>query len=344
MPKKSQSQRQTIQLIVDILNFETSDAVLKQHLLSNAMDWDSIVSVASKHLVLTSVFCRLQQKSLLGCLPEDLKLYLEELTELNRNRNRSLLNEVQQISKLFERNQIDHVFVKGVALLAGNYFKDIGERMIGDIDILIASKDLDFAFELLVKEGYSQFIEFNYEVKNYRHLPRQISKTRLAAVELHSQLLKHTYNHLIDKDLLLTNKEFNNGVAIPNSNHSIWNAILGQQINDGSYYYNVLKLKGLYDVLNANLPEKKELLNELSTEKHCLRFLGLASIFCPSIGPTKSDFNLHLHKKMFLLKLKFPKLGSWIFKMKSLSVGIQERFLLFFFNKSYREHVIKNKL
>ncbi len=344
MTKNKQPLKETIQLIVDILSYETSDTVLEHYLINSAVDWDAIVIVASKHLVLPAVYCRLKQKSLLRYLPEDLKQYLEELTQLNRDRNETLLHEVEQISKLFIANNIEHVFIKGIGLLSGNYFEDHGERMIGDIDILVASDDIDKAFKLLVNEGYSQFLPFNYEVKNYRHQPRQISKKRLGAIELHSQLLKHEYKDLINIDLFLSSKEIVNGIAVPNSEQLIWNAILAQQINDRSYYYNVLKLKGLYDVLVLGLSQKKRLIKELSNQKHSLGFLSLASIFCPSIAPLAATGKTNYKKYLFLFTMNYPAFGALMIKIKSLHSAIKERIHLFFLNKSYRAHILKNKL
>lgn len=344
MYKKNQSLKQTIQLIVDILSFERSDDDLKQQLSNTDTDWDQMVIVASKHLVLPAVYCRLQQKSLLGFLPEDLVFYLEELTQLNRERNLTLLDEIKNISELFQKNQIQYVFIKGIALLVGNYYKDIGERMIGDIDILIASKDLDEAFDLMVTEGYDQFVTFNYEVKNYRHRPRQISDMHLGAVELHDQLLKHNYNHLIDKDSFLSNLEIVDGIAIPNSEDLILNTILAHQINDRCYYYNTLKLKGVYDTFVLGLPENKTELKKVSKQKYGLAFINLVSVFSPSILTSLETLPSRFKKRTYQLSLNFPIFGKYLLQLKSNYMAISERIKLLVFNRSYRSHVLRNKL
>lgn len=326
------------------MSFESSNEDLKNQLVTTDIDWDQIVTVASEHLVLPAVYCRMQQKALLGCLPDDLDHYLAELTQLNRDRNRTLMREVEQISTIFKTNSIQHVFIKGTALLVGGYFKDIGERMIGDIDILVASKDLDKAFDLLVAEGYSHFVSFNYEVKNYRHRPRQISSNHLGAVELHDQLLKHNYNHLIDKTVFLSRKDSIRDIAISNSEMLVWNTILAHQINDRCYYYNTIKLKSIYDLFVLGLPQKEVLLKELSTNKYGLRFLTLASVFCPEIAPLKRSIINRYKKQIFLLSLTYPFLGNQAIKLKSIYIGINVRLKLLFFNKSYRDHILKNKL
>lgn len=335
--------QQTTQLIVDILNFESSDAALKHQLTNKVVDWDAVVIISSKHLVLPAVYCRLHEKELLQTLPKDLIVYLEELTRLNRERNLTLLREAKHISKLFNAHQIDHTFIKGIALLAGNYFKDPGERMIGDIDILVAPEDLDTAFELLVSEGYSKFIAFSYEVKNFRHRPRQISEDHIGAIELHGQLLQHHYNHLIDNNSFLEDKVIVNEVAIPNSHDLIRNTILAQQINDKAYYYNSIKLKGIYDVLAVGLSQNKALIKELSLQKFSLGFLNLASIFCPTLKPTNDAIWMSFYKKAFLFSLKVPTFGKLLFKVKAINIGFTERVTLFLFNRSYRIHVIRNK-
>lgn len=327
-----------------MLSFETSNSDLKQRLCIQTVNWDAIVVVASKHLVLPAVYCRLQQRSLLECLPDDLYAYLKELTALNRIRNQTLMEEARVISKLFTKNDINFVFIKGIAIMAGNYYNDYGERMIGDIDILVSSEHLERAFELLTSEGYTKTIEFNYDVKNYRHLPRQISPTCLGAIELHGQLLKNGYNHLIDTDVFLSDKIRVNGIPIPNSRHLIINAILARQINDRASYFVNLNLKVIYDVLVLKLNEDAKILQQVSNEKHSLQFLRLSSVFFSEIIPSKETFSNNLKIWYFLWLLQYPKLNYLQFKLKQLLMDVKERLHLILFNKSYRNHLIKNKI
>ena len=41
-----------------------------------------------------------------------------------------LLKEAKELSELLYKNNINHIFLKGTALLLSNVFEDIGERMI----------------------------------------------------------------------------------------------------------------------------------------------------------------------------------------------------------------------
>ena len=118
----------TYQNIADILSFETSNSELEQLLSHPSFDWDAIVSEGSRHLVLPALYCRLQSKKLLHVLPNDLKEYLEEITELNRERNSAILDQINIITEWFNKHNIEHAFLKGGALLALDCYDDIAER------------------------------------------------------------------------------------------------------------------------------------------------------------------------------------------------------------------------
>ena len=143
-----------MQLIADILSFNTNQEALSEQFKHKPTDWDAVVIVASQHLMLPALYCQIKAKDLLHLIPEDLQLYLEEITAINRGRNEVLLKEVHEISEILKKEQIDHVFIKGTALLASDVFKDPAERMIGDIDILV-----EFYKERKTLRNYIDFCE-----------------------------------------------------------------------------------------------------------------------------------------------------------------------------------------
>jgi len=72
------------------------------------------------------------------------------------NRNIELVKEVNEISHLLKSNSINHVFLKGAALVSSIYKQSIGIRMVGDIDILIAKDQIQKAKNLLELSSYSK--------------------------------------------------------------------------------------------------------------------------------------------------------------------------------------------
>ena len=94
------------------------------------------------------------------------------------------------ISALFQKEGITHSFLKGSALLVAGYYKDLGERMIGDIDILVENSQLELAHNLLSKQDYDPVhVTFGHDYFEHKHLPRLIPKERLSAVEIHRKLI-----------------------------------------------------------------------------------------------------------------------------------------------------------
>ncbi|MCK7590244.1 nucleotidyltransferase family protein [Subsaxibacter sp. CAU 1640] len=338
------SLKQTFQLIIDILSFEISTEQLADYFTKNQIDWDLIVIVASEHLILPAVYCRLQQRSLLGFLPEDLTIYLKEITNLNRERNKTLLFEAKQVSHLFKSHQIEHVFVKGIALLAADYYQDHGERMIGDIDILVASKDIDRAFDLLTSAGYNKFLPFNYEVKNFRHKPRQISEKHLGAIELHHHLIRYEFRKLVDAQDFITDTKVVNQITVPKATNIVKNSVFAHQINDRCYFYNTLKLKILYDILVIEHQEEKPLLIGLAQQKYASRFIDLASIFVPKFKSNLLTVSQRHKQQLYLWSLDFPRFGKASHWLRVKYVAITERFKLIFFNNSYRRHIFERRL
>lgn len=344
MFKSTQSHKIIFQLIADILSYKVNAVDLSLQLQNSIIDWEKFVRIGSSHLVLTTLYCRLRQKNLLDELPEDLQTYLKELTTINRNRNITLLEEINDISTFLKDHQINHVFLKGSALLAGNYYKDVGERMIGDIDILVEGNQLEQAFNLLASLGYSENVSFNYDVKHHRHLARQVSKNKLAAIELHKSIINDNYVNLIDSHDLLTNKKIVNGIAIPKEDDLIRSIILSYQISSYGYYYNTVHLKYIYDCLVLDIESNKTLLKKIIQEKYSASFIALANIHFPEIEVFNQSFNTQRSKLYYDLSLYNRQLGSFLYKTKHNYKNITNRFYLVVFNKSYRKHILSKIL
>jgi len=64
--------------IAKILSFEPNEAELRKQLSCETMDWEWFVKASSQLGVMTSSYCRLEQKNLLDLLPDDLNTYLNK--------------------------------------------------------------------------------------------------------------------------------------------------------------------------------------------------------------------------------------------------------------------------
>ena len=334
----------TMQLIADILSFNTNREALSEQFIHEPTDWDAVVIVASQHLMLPALYCQLKTKDLLHLIPEDLQLYLEEIAAINRGRNEVLLKEVHEISEILEKEQIDHVFIKGTALLASDVFEDPAERMIGDIDILVAQNQIHQAFDLLTKYGYTESLEREYESDTGRHLQRQVSPGKFGAIELHNEILLHTHQQLIDKEQVLKNKKSINDIAVPSTEDSIRISVLALQINDRAHILGYLHFKTIYDCLALNLISNQSLFKELSTNRHSQSFLHISSIFFKELSAFKVSKYSKFIRRYFTFRLRYPKWGRLMYSSVNASLVTRRRLKVFVNNKSYRRHILKNRI
>ena len=126
-------------LLVNVL-YRTESEVLKGVDINN-INFDDLIKLSSSHLMLPALFSNIDKKSLGHLFPEDFMEYIKNIYSINKARNVILLKEAKELSDLLYKNNINHIFLKGTALLLSDVFEDIGERMIGDIDFIIQHLD-----------------------------------------------------------------------------------------------------------------------------------------------------------------------------------------------------------
>jgi len=78
----------------------------------------------------------------LSVIPEEVEHAFAEIYELNRQRNQQILKQIDDITALLNKENIQPVFLKGTANLLDELYSDVGERMIGDIDFLVTEEQL----------------------------------------------------------------------------------------------------------------------------------------------------------------------------------------------------------
>ena len=333
----------TYQYIADILSFETPNSKLEKSISDPTFNWDTIVIEGSKQLVLPAIYCRLKAKQLLHLLPEELINYLEEITNINRSRNLRILNQVHSISQILNQHNIDHVFLKGTALLASGYYNDEGERMIGDIDILVEKSEVYNAFDILKNSGYNKTFGFAYNKKDFRHLDRLISENELAAIELHTELLNKRHWPLLNMPSILKSKKIKNTIPIPNTHDLSQHLILSWQLNDKGHYYNMISLKSIYDLISIETYKDKNHIDTLLDSKYGQSYLVLAKYYFTEFSDVTSNNYMTYRGFFHKMKMSFKPLRVIINYIQLITIFITSRLHLIYTNKSYTKHIIKEK-
>ena len=112
---------------------------IEKQLKSKTIDWDTVVKVSTAHYVFPALYCNLQRANFLDYLPQELVSYMEHITDTNRERNKLITLQANELNNVLLANNIRPIFLKGTGNLLAGIYDDIAERMVGDI-VLFSQK------------------------------------------------------------------------------------------------------------------------------------------------------------------------------------------------------------
>ena len=307
-----------------------SNKITNKKILSyKNIDWDKVVKITSSHLSLPALYSKLNKRNILHILPSKLKKYLKNIYDLNFNRNKKILNQLNALNNLLIDNEISFCYLKGSSTLIINLYNDLGSRMIGDIDILVSPNDYIKTINILNNNGYNanslEIINFKKLKKNHRHYPRLINKKFICAVEIHNKCLNNEIYYLKTNNIL-SNKIFKKKYPIMNFEHMIYYNILNFFINDkGSE--GIYNLKNIYETIELKKKLNKNLI--LINKKEININFSIYNIFLKEF---KYDKNLYtyFYRSRLLLFFKF----NFLFKIQKLLFFIIKLPILFFKKKN----------
>ncbi|WP_431156542.1 nucleotidyltransferase family protein [Winogradskyella poriferorum] len=332
----------TYQLIANILSFKSNTLELKNELENGDVDYDLLVKITSEHLILPTIYCRLKEKNILKSIPKDLEIYLEQITEINRNRNRSIIHQAKSISQLLDKHHIKYTFLKGTALLLGGHYKDLGERMIGDIDILIEKDTIDYSYELFKKEYYPIKMTLGDYFFESKHLPRLKTDHYICALELHKKLFNNSDFDGLSNRSIIKNRITIQSYYIPNKTHLFEHNILNHQINDKGYFYNGLNFRTSYDALLLIAKHENDIikgkLKTRETEEYILRQKYLFKDFSNLSYKNSKKLFTHIHSNNLLRVVWIKTVTAYLHLM-----NILKRLIKLISNSNYRKAIWKDR-
>ena len=99
-------------------------------LKTTEVDWDAVVKVSTSHYVFPAIYCNFKRADFLKYLPTDLVDYMKHITDLNRERNKQIISQAQDLNTLLLNNNITPIFLKGTGNLLEGLYDDIAENLI----------------------------------------------------------------------------------------------------------------------------------------------------------------------------------------------------------------------
>ena len=226
-----------------------SNILKVEEIILNAVNWELFVAFSTGHYILPALYINLKQANLIHLLPKDLVLFMEDITSQNKVRNIRLHSEVLELNMLLKINNIQAIFLKGSAHLCLNLYSDYAERMIGDIDLLVAPSEMLKVAEILKSVGYFSRTEFNsYLFDSTKHYPRMCHKDKLIAVEIHKEVIQNVRDRQLNYQIINHTKQMVNGAFIPSFENLVLHNAMNTQMNDKHYLFGKLNLRQQYDL------------------------------------------------------------------------------------------------
>ena len=245
--------KETLYFIAKCLTISLEDnnrQEIEKQLKSKSIDWDAVVKVSTAHLVFPTLYCNLKRANFLQYLPEELVSYMEHITDLNRERNKPILQQAQELNSVLLANNITPIFLKGTGNLLAGIYEDVAERMVGDIDFIFSKKDYPKAITILRESGYSEVHKSKYYYPDFhKHYRRLQKENNIAAIEIHSELLDlKKYSNEFNYSFVEKNSQVINEVTVLSYGNKLNLSIIANQINDDGFYYKTMALRNAYDV------------------------------------------------------------------------------------------------
>jgi len=245
---------------------------IEKQLKSTSIDWDAVVKVSTAHYVFPALYCNLKRADFLHYLPQELVSYMEYITDINRERNKQIISQAQELNSLLLAHNIIPIFLKGTGNLLVGIYEDIAERMVGDIDFIFSKEDYPKTINILREFGYSNVSKYKYHFPLIKHYPKLQKQNSIAVIEIHKEIL-NVKKHINEFNYSFVEKDSQviNGINVLSYANKLNLSIIANQINDSGFYYKTMALRNAYDVfLLSKKTNAKKAVNTLDTLSHPL--------------------------------------------------------------------------
>ena len=333
------SSNDTDKILITFL-FKSKEEI-KKKIDFNKINYDDLIKLASSHLMIPALYVRLRQNKLLKFISKDFKSYIKYIYDENKKRNNLLIKELSELSKLFIENDINHVFLKGCAYMVYGRFHDIGERMIGDIDVLVAKSDYDKSVRISKNSGY--FTDATY-IFDSKHYPRMAHPKKLFALEIHNRLLKKK-NRLLKPECFINNKIMTtSNIYVPDKINILLHTIYNYQINDFGSLRATISYRSHYDIV-VYKSEIDDLIKSISS-----KYINNFFLISDYVGITNTKIKQNFFDRIYLFRFEaktqnkiFYLFDNFIFNQINITRTRIINFFRLFKSSDYRNYIL-NKI
>ncbi len=343
--------KETLFFVAKCLTISLEDENKKEienQLKTTEVAWEAVVKASTANYVLPALYCNLKRASFLHYLPNDLVDFMIRVTDLNREKNKQIIEQAKEINDLLLANNIKPIFLKGTGNLLEGLYEDIAERMVGDIDFIFSKDDYPKAIEVLSNFGYSKVYDINYDFPEFKHYPRLQKENNIAAIEIHKELLIEKYANEFNYSFVSEDSQIINNTNVLSFKNQLALSIIATQINDHGFYFKNIALRNAYDVfLLSKKTIAKTSFNKFINLKNPLNCF-LATCYDVFNKPKSLEYSnskgVETYLKSFNKLLADEKLRNKKYTKIKTFLSIKERGTIIYksiFDKNHRNWLLK---
>ena len=220
--------------------------LIKKAIGNPKLDWLVVILLANKHLVVPALWTSLSRRHLCEYLPIDVREYLALLHARNASRNERIRLQCLEIGSVLARAGLQAALLKGAAWLFDQSSPAASDRMLRDIDLVVAPKDFEAALRALTASGYREVSGIHIELGHF-HCAPMICEGAEACVEIHRDL-DYQIEFLPSTEVITSGTEIASGLLLPHWCHRIAHNVIHAQRLNGDFAGGVLNLRDTLDL------------------------------------------------------------------------------------------------
>ncbi len=178
-------------LLLAVLNpIPQTATARKLRQLSNA-DWPTLVEIATQQRVQTLFLAQLRALEMETAVPPHLLIKMQQQYQQVILQNLAIYRELRLINEKMQAANIPMIVLKGTYLATAVY-PHIGQRAVGDLDILLPEDKIEQAVDLMHDLDWREIQPFALEAiqKNLHHLPPFAKQGMYFPVEIHWNIVR----------------------------------------------------------------------------------------------------------------------------------------------------------
>lgn len=290
---------------------------IQHSFFSGEVSPEAFISFCDSHLILQAIYLSFKKHNLLQVFAKEYVQHIAAITLRNKQRNFEILKQVDEINQVLNKEDVETVYLKGTGNLLDNLYSDVGERMIGDIDLLVQEKDYLKAAELIMQQGYQTDRKTYSDITTSKHYPRLFRTDVPADIEIHRIPVNIEFSKQFNSEIIFHDKKQipdKVNCFVPSDQHKAIHSFIHAQLSNLGYLFKQTPLRDLFDMyLLSKRTVPTSLINQAEEKRKLTSYL----IFTNRIFDTRTNQEIkessasRRYIKIHDWFLNHPKIHRW---------------------------------